>query len=56
MVQAASLAFSLLALVLLNVSPAYAVATVPEPVSATLIGTAIAALGIRAYRNRNRNR
>lgn len=52
---AASLAFGLVAMVLLNVAPAYAGnVTVPEPASIVLLGTAAAALGIRAYRKRQR--
>lgn len=44
----------MVALVLLNVSPAYAIATVPEPATTVLLGTAVAALAIRAYRKRRR--
>jgi PEP-CTERM motif-containing protein len=54
MVRSISLALGLVALVLLNVSPAFAAASVPEPASATLLGTAIAAFAIRAYRKRVR--
>ena len=45
-----------LAFVLVNASPAYAEATVPEPASMALLGTAAVALGVRAFRNRSRNR
>lgn len=55
MARVISLGASLVALVLLNVSPAYAEATaIPEPATTLLLGTAAAAVGIRAYRNRTR--
>lgn len=50
-----SLTLGMVALVLLNVAPSYAgEPTIPEPATATLVGTALAALGIRVYRNRKR--
>jgi hypothetical protein len=50
-----SLGFAVGALVLAVATPAFAEATViPEPASLALLGTAAAALGLRAYRNRNR--
>ena len=52
--RAVGLIFGMVALVLLNVSPAYAVATVPEPATTVLLGTAVAGLAIRAYRRRRR--
>jgi hypothetical protein len=47
-----SLVFGLSALVLLNVSPAFAAVSVPEPATATVLGMALGAWGIRAYRKR----
>ena len=41
--------------VLVNATPALAATTpIPEPASLALLGTAAAALGLRAYRNRHR--
>jgi hypothetical protein len=51
---AVGLIFGMVALVLLNVSPAYAQPTVPEPATTVLLGTAVAGLAIRAYRRRRR--
>ena len=48
-----SLVLGLIALVLLNVSPAFAATRIPEPATATVIGMAIGAWGIRAYRKRS---
>ena len=52
--RALYLMFGMVALVLLNVSPAYATVSVPEPATTVLLGTAAAGLAIRAYRKRRR--
>ena len=50
-----SLGFVVVTFVLVGATPAFANTTpIPEPASLALLGTAAAALGLRAYRNRNR--
>ena len=50
-----SLGFVVVTLVLVSATPAFANTTpIPEPASLALLGTAAAALGLRAYRKRNR--